>query len=110
MSHRATPVWEMGLEAIVDATLLNEGVSVDRATRQRVGEAVRDSVRAMPELQRRVVQAMVARRGPGRGHRPRGVWLLTTSLPGMADVGRALGSLAAFHTWSEIADPMDSRA
>ena len=105
MTYPSVATWEMGLQAVIDEVLLGDAIHVDRGTRRRIGDAVLASVRAMPHLQRRALQIVVATRPPSRRHRPRGAWILTTRVPGAADVGNALHSLISFHAWSEIADP-----
>jgi hypothetical protein len=96
--------WEMGLEAVVDAVLAAQKYDPPLAIRQRIGQEVADSIRAMPFAQRVVLERMLAVRPPVGGSRRRGSWLLTTRMPGFTDVGHALTGLVSFHAWTEIAD------
>ena len=104
MTHEQTPAWQIGVEGVIDAVLAGHDWKVARDARSRIGNAVADSISAMPQAQRLLLQRLLAGRFPGRGRRQQGTWLLETDLPGVADVGHALTALVWFHAWSELAD------
>jgi len=99
--------WQIGVEAVVDAVLADQHQHPPLAIRQRIGYEVTASIRAMPSVQRLALERLLATRSPTSRDRRRGAWLLTTRIPGFADIGHALAGLVSFHAWAEIADADD---